>query len=368
MSLFSKRTIAAAAAVGICVATMAGLGAVPASAGAPSLHVIHTFSDDYVAPLQFAVQGHHNIYVADSAQSALFKVGRSAPIARGPAPSQNPEESGDLAGVATSRDAIAYTTTSADHQDTRLTILRHGHKKVVSISDFERKYNPDKRNYYGLEHIRSVSKSCKAELTAQHVPLAYHGVYDSHAYSVASLGHGEWAVGDAGGNDIVKVNRWGHVSLISVLPPRPLHITSAIATALNVPSCAGVTYRFEPVPTDVEVGHHHQLFVTSLPGGPESPALGARGSVFKLGHNPYHPYLIATGFAGATNLAIGPHGRIYVAELFGGTISVVRHGGPHTVATLPGVAAVEWANGHLYASTAPVVTGGSGPGKIVVLG
>lgn len=367
MSLFSKRSVAAAAAVGIGVATMAGFGAVPASADAPSLHVIHTFPDNYVAPLQFAVQG-HKIYVADSAQSALFRVGRSTPIALGPTPSSNPEMSGDLAGVATSRDAIAYTTTSADHQDTRLTILSHGHKKVVSISDFERKYNPDKRNSYGFEHVKSVSDSCKAEMTKAQFPIAYHGQYDSHAYSVTSLGHGDWAVGDAGGNDVVKVNRWGHVSLLSVLPPQPLRITSAIATGLGIPECAGTTYRFEPVPTDVEVGQWGKLYVTTLPGGPEIPVLGSRGSVYALGHHVYHPYRIATGFNESTNLAISPRGTIYVAELGSGTISVVRHGHGHVVATLPGVAGVEWANGHLYASTAPAVSGGKDPGKIVVLG
>ncbi len=366
MSFFSKRSIAAAAAVGIGVATMAGLGAVPASAGAPSLHVIHTFPDNYVAPLQFAVQGHHKIYVADSAQSALFRVGSSTPIATGPAPSSNPEASGDLAGVAATRDAIAYTTTSADHQDTRLNILSHGHTKVVSLSDFERKYNPDKRNYYGLEHPSTVSSACKAELTAGQVPISYRGQYDSHPYAVTSLGHGSWAVADAGGNDVVKVDRWGHVSLIAVLPAQPTRITQAMADDSHAPDCVGVVYRFEPVPTDVEVGPWHKLYVTTLPGGPEDPAFGGRGSVYKLdGH---HPYRIATGFNEATNLAISPRGTIYVAELGSGTISVVRHGHGHVVATLPAVAGVEWANGHLYASTAPAVTGGKDPGKIVVLG
>jgi hypothetical protein len=365
MSFLSTRSVAAAAAVGLGIATMTGLGAVPASADAPSLHVVQTLSSAYVAPLQFAVNS-RSVFVADAAASALFKIGRSAPIATGPAPTSNPETSGDLAGVAIHDGTIAYTTSSGDHKDTRLTILRHGHKKVVSLSAFEQKYNPDRRNAYGLVNASSVSSQCKAELTANHAPLSYTGLVDSHPYAVASLGDDAWAVADAGGNDILKVDKLGHVSLIAVLPPQSLKVTSAVATALHTPHCAGVTYRTEPVPTDIEVGPHGKLFVSTLPGGPDGPGLPARGSVYQVGSGWTHR--LATGFAGATNLAVGPSGWIYVAQLSAGTIAVVHDGKPRVVATLKGVAGLEWANGHLYASTAPAVTGGSGPGTVVVLG
>ncbi|HEY8317697.1 MAG TPA: ScyD/ScyE family protein [Amnibacterium sp.] len=363
MSLFSRRSLAAAAAVGVGIATITGLGAIPANAGTPPVHVI---SDAYVGPLQFAVAG-HSIFVADSAQSALFKVGRAKAIAYGPATNPNPQISGDLAGVAVADGSIAYTTSTGDHSDTRLTILHDGHKKVVSLSAFERKYNPDKRNHYGVLDADALSKQCTAELNAGQVPISYKGQYDSHPYAVASLGHGSWAVADAGGNDILKVDPWGHVSVIAVLPVQPLKITTAIATALQVPDCAGITYRFEPVPTDVEVGPHGKLYVTTLAGGPEGvPALGARSSVYQVGWGWTHR--IATGFNAATNLAISPSGCIYVAELGAGQISIVRNGGPKPFAPLFGVVGVEWANGHLYASTAPAVLTGSGAGTIVRFG
>lgn len=261
--------------------------------------------------------------------------------------------------------AIAYTTTSADHQDTRLTILSHGHKTVASLSAFERRYDPDKRNYYGLENVQRVDPRCKAELKAGGVPLSYRGAYDSHPYAVAALGDGSWAVADAGANDILKVDRWGHVSLIALLPAQPVHVTSSMASRVGAPHCAGVTYRFEPVPTDVEVGPYGALFVTTLPGGPGSSAVGPQGSVYAVGWHWTHR--IATGFAEATNLAIDPCGRIYVAEL-GSGIATIRSGRPHHLLNLKGVAGLEWANGHLYASTAPVVIGGKGPGTIVKLG
>jgi hypothetical protein len=361
MSVLSRRSLAAAAAVGVGVATIAGFGALPASADTASLGPVHQISAAYLAPLQFAVQG-HSIYVADSAASALYKVGRSAPIARGPAPSANPEQSGDLAGVAVTDDAIAYTTTTADHSDTRLTILSDGHKKVVSLSDFERRANPDKHNVYGLVNAGHVSTPCKAELTAAGLQTSlYHGAYDSHPYAVTSLGHGAWAVANAGGNDIVKVDRTGHVSVLAVLPAQPVHISAALATANGAPDCAGITYRFEPVPTDVEVGPHGRLYVTTLSAAP-----GPSGSVWSLSDGCAHR--IATGFVGATNLAVTPGGTIYVAQLFAGTIAEVHDGGPQTVASLPGVAGLEWSGGHLYASTAVAATGGSGPGTIVRFG
>jgi hypothetical protein len=81
---------------------------------------------------------------------------------------------------------------------------------------------------------------------------------------------------------------------------------------------------------------------------------------------PGQPSVVAN-LAGATNLAINPQGNIYVAQLSSGTIAEVVSGKPKVVTNLLGVVAVEFANGHLYASTAPAVVGGNGPGKAVVL-
>ena len=110
-----------------------------------------------------------------------------------------------------------------------------------------------------------------------------------------------------------------------------------MVAALGLPDCVvGVTYAFESVPTDVEVGRDGSLYVTTLPGGPESPVLGARGAVWKV--NPWtgHARKVAGGFLGATNLAIGKHGTIYVAELFAGQISVVKNGSAKPYLEPPG--------------------------------
>jgi hypothetical protein len=317
------------------------------------------------------------VFVADTFTSTLNLIGVPKPLATGPDPSTG----GDIAGVGVDakRHALAYTSSNGDHSKTTLTILRQGAKPVVAdLSRFEKNHNPDRGVTYGITQRLSASvKSCVvASLKQAGAPGAeqgktsYRGQVDSHPYAVTSLGEGSWAVADAGGNDIVRVDIWGHVSLIAVLPAQPLKLTRAVLAANGLPSCAlGLTYRSEAVPTDVEVGPHGALYVTTLPGG----VTGTPGSVYKLAHG-CRPEKVATGFKEATNLAIDPWGGIYVAELGAGQISKVVHGKPVPVFSMPGLVADEWANGHLYASTAPAAAAPEGstappaPGVVIELG
>jgi sugar lactone lactonase YvrE len=109
-------------------------------------------------------------------------------------------------------------------------------------------------------------------------------------------------------------------------------------------------YNFEPVPTDVELGPDGLLYVTLLPGGPEDPSLGARGAVYSVDPDTGEVALVAGGFLGATDLAIAPDGRIYVAELFGDQISTVSGTGAQPFVEVRQPAAVEWADGTLFAT------------------
>ncbi|MCW2549518.1 MAG: hypothetical protein JWN96_3978 [Mycobacterium sp.] len=326
-----------------------------------TLTVSRTLSSSFVAPLQFAISPTSDVLVADSATSTLNQIGKAHPIAAGP----SAKSGGDVAGVAIDPKtrAIAYTSSTGDHKTTRLTILSAGHQPVVAdLSGFEKTQNPDKINTYGT----ATRNSCTVPALRQaHTPVSYTGLVDSHPYAVASLGGGSWAVADAGGNDILKVDPSGDVSLLSVLPPQPLKITAGIAkdNGLN-PCLVGITYKFEPVPTDVEVGPQGRLLVTTLAGGPEGPQNGDPGSVYSIATNGAATR-IAYGFAGATNLAVTPSGRIFVAQISSGLVAEVVNGRPRPVLFLPGIAGLEYANGGLYASTAPAVTGGNGPGTVV---
>ena len=72
---------------------------------------------------------------------------------------------------------------------------------------------------------------------------------------------------------------------------------------------------------------------------------------------------LATGFSGATNLAIGSGGTVYVAELYVNQVSSVTKRGVVTpLVSLNQPAGLEWSNGKLYVSTDVF-----GDGKIVSL-
>lgn len=95
-------------------------------------------------------------------------------------------------------------------------------------------------------------------------------------------------------NAILKVDAGsGDVSTVAVLPPRPAVVPAGTRIPIDmaggtveVPACVvGHDYAFEPVPTDVEIGPDGWLYVSSTPGGPEDPSLGARGAIFRI--NPW---------------------------------------------------------------------------------
>ena len=96
------------------------------------------------------------------------------------------------------------------------------------------------------------------------------------------------------------------------------------------------------MPTDVEV-HDGLLYVTTLPGGPEDPSLGARGKVYTVDPATGDVTQIGKGFAGATDLAVSPQGKVYVTELFGGQVSTIKNGVAKKVFSVEQPAAIEWA-------------------------
>jgi len=333
-----------------------------AAYGGYPLHV-STLTTKVKAPLQLDVSKKYGVLVGDSGANKLLQVlrhGNVRTVAKGPQPA------GEISGVATGRDgSIAYTSLNYTTGQAGLTIKSHGKTRFVDLSAFEKTYNPDQKSHYGT----TSTDPCVLNFLGgdpEGPPPSYTGVVDSHPYSVAAV-RGGWVVAEAAGNDILFVDNRGHVKVLAVLPPQPHVITVADATALGAPSClVGVTYAFEPVPTDVEVGRHGALYITTLPGGPEAPGFSARGSVYRLsGH---HLTRLATGFNGATNLALTTSGRILVTELFAGRISTIAHGKPAPVLDLPGVASIEFYRHAVYAGVnAPMDDKGNpiGDGKVV---
>lgn len=241
--------------------------------------------------------------------------------------------------------------------------------KVADLLAHEENENPDGDVHYGFSDLPA---DCAEQV--EDPPIfgggeGYSGIVESHPYATAVGADGTRYVADAAGNTVLKVTRSNRVSTLAVLPPQEITVTAEMIEALNesieqanegappeeqlalIPDCVeGHVHAFEAVPTDVEIGPDGQLYVSTLPGGPEDPSLGARGSVYKVNPRTGRAVQVATGFLGATNLAVAPNGDIYVAELFGGKISKAGEDGPETVAEVPFPAAVEFAGGKLYAT------------------
>ncbi|MEU2201556.1 ScyD/ScyE family protein [Isoptericola sp. NPDC019482] len=349
-----RRALTAAAAT----ATALLLAATPAAAhgGKPSPKppAVSDIADGLVTPLSAAVGAHGTSYVTQNFAGLLTEVdkrGRTSVVHA----SSNGEEVG---GVSYRDRTLTFTETSYDEMGNpagstlrTLRLDRHGDpagpaRTVADIRAYENDRNPDGRFAYGF---RDLPASCAAQFP-EGFPAEYTGMEDSHPYATTSL-RGTTLVADAGMNAILSVSDRGRVRTVAVLPPQPAVVSAEAAEQNGMPPCvAGRTYWFESVPTDVEVGPWGQLYVTTLPGGPEDDSLGARGAVYRVNPVTGSVREVADGFVSATNLAVSPKGDIYVAEMFGDRISTVKHGGPRTVVEITVPGAVEWSGKGLLAT------------------
>ena len=341
----SRALVAGFAALALVLATPAMASAGQRHRPAPDPEVRST---QVVAPFNLDLAG-KKVYVADGFANVVGTLSRDGSIAAvaDPAPG--------AAGVELSRDGrtLAFTTTEGGEGGITESGLNlwgpRGSKLYADTLAYETAQNPDGGQAYG---VAQPSACVTDALTAAGFPVSYTGVVDSHAYSVTQWAN-RWIVADAGANALLSVDKRGNIRTLAVLPAQPATITAEMAAAFELPDCVvGVTYRFEAVPTDVEVGRDGMLYVTTLPGGPETPVFGARGALWKV--NPWSGKAtkIADGFLGATNLAVGKHGEIYVAEYFAGKITVVKKGKKSPFLDLANVVAVESnRSGALWAGT-----------------
>ena len=352
-----KRTTIALAAATSTVALVAT--AVPATAGSSHPSREETLAENVGAPFQVALNRGH-VYYTDGFAGTVSKVSPGADKVVA-------SIQGEIAGVEFTPDGKTMAFSSSSETGTSLTIRRSGKPDVVAdLGRYEQTKNPDGRVTYGI--LKNGSK-CAADYVTEAFQTeagTYQGVKDSHPYQVEYLGRGAWAVAEAGGNTILKVDKWGHVSTLAVLPRQTIKFTAAHVAALeNAPSCLkNVVYAFEPVPTDVERTKDGKLLVSTLPGGPEGPTLGARGSVYKVWPSG-HARRVATGFLGATNVAVDHAGTIFVTELFGNRISKISKWGKVSKAvTVDRPVAVEVTRHYLYVGVITDFETGA-PGRVV---
>ncbi len=338
-----------------CISVVAALFALsmPASAHGGSA-LPDPLADGLVGPLSIDVGGRGDVLVGQSFAGVVSTVSRQGNV------TDLLQEPGASAVAWGPFGTVIYTLSDPEAGLAKLKIrFPNGSTRVMAdLRSHEESSNPDSVNNYGAQ---GISNECAAQWPVEEAgPPNYSGQLDSNPYALAVSLRGVY-VADAGANDILLVDWWGRVSTVAVFPPQPLVIPDD-PTAIGLPACAaGLTYNFEPVPTDIELAHR-SAYVSLLPGGPEDPSLGARGSVIKLNLRDGSSQQIAGGIAGATDLALSPWGDVFVTELFGGRVAEVTRSGLRTVAELPDPVAVEWYRGRLV-----VAYDGFGSGKLTTV-
>jgi hypothetical protein len=339
----------------------------PVTAGTPA-----TLTSGLVSPLSLEVDKGGVAYVSENFAGLVTRVnphGHTSNIAS--------TKGLETSAVSTRNGTVYWAETAQDHSSSVLMSRdRHGHvRQIADLWAHENSTNPDQINHYGFE---GLDAACLAQFPPAGPMMnaaSYNGIVDTHPYSSLALHHAIY-VADAGANAILRVGYDGTVSTVAVLKPTaPIFVTAEIAKGAGFPACSvGHNYRFEPVPTDVELGPDGWLYVTSLPGGPEDASLGARGTVQKVNPHNGHIKIVARGFVGATGLAISGKGTIFVAELFGGQngagqVSVVKRGAKTgtPLIKLSQPAAIELLGTKLYVTTDVLSETGAGAITIVPL-
>lgn len=366
-----KRMYIAAACAAVLVT---GAAAAPASATRDSsFGKLTTIASGLLGPLSLAVENGGTAYVSQNFGGTLERISRSG--ARETVVSAPGLE---VSAVSTRRGEVYFAQgDQAAGEFSFRTLNDDGTStELADLGAWEATENPDQVNTYGFVGLPA---ECAAQFPPPPSgppgpdtppPALYTGIVDTHVYASAATRDAVY-VADAGGNDILRVGLDGTVSTVAVLPPmEPVSAPADLVAQFGYPECAvGADYVFEPVPTDVEIGPDGWLYVTLLPGGPEDPSLGARGSVVKIDPADGEIVTVATGFVGATGLAIdNKTGTIAVAEMFGGAdgtgqVSVVRAGDDTASSSFPVVspAAIELRNGRIYLTHNAAVFGPDGP-------
>lgn len=354
--------------LGLCASLLVAEPASAAPAGAADVAGSGApLADGFAGPLSIDVNWRGSVLVGQSFSGTASEVSRKGTVRDlFDTPGLGPVAYGPFGTV------IYATVTGGDDEppgpgeqptipDATLNVrLPNGHTfQLADLGAFEQDHDPDGEVLYG---VHDLTDECAAQWPAEQIgPPEYTGDVNPNPYALAVTPWGVY-VADAGANTLMLVTWWGAIHVVTLFEPQPLDITADFAAASGVPDCAvGHTYYTNPVPTDIEITPRGG-YVSLLPGGPEDPSAGARGSVVRVDLRNGHTKTMGTGFLGATDLAVSPWGQVYVTELFGNRVSKLTAAGPVTVAEFDQPVAVEWQRGRLY-----VAHGAFGNGAVSVL-
>lgn len=330
-------------------ALAAGLSLTGGAANASSAHRAaggEVLATNLAGPLSAAVADDGSVYVSANFGGTLLHV------VPGSAPTTVYQASGkgaEVGAVSVNGDRLVFAIT-AKSKVLMQSIAGAPPKVLANVGAYEKTVNPDAKVVYGF---KGISKACAAQLPKQVGPAQYNGTVDSHPYATETTDTTVY-LADAAGNDILSIADDGTIKRVALIPPTKVKVNAKKAAASGLPQCTiGLTYKFEPVPTDVELGPDGNLYVSSLPGGPEDGSVGAQGRVYKVNPATRKVSRVASGFVSTVDLAVADNGDIYVAQLFIGQISLIKAGShvakPYLQVSMPG--AVEWTPDALYATT-----------------
>ncbi|HEX9228090.1 MAG TPA: ScyD/ScyE family protein [Arthrobacter sp.] len=360
---------AATAAVFISTGTVAGAASDRDTSGTTEAKAPVLLADKLVGPLHVTAGRHGSVTVSESFGGRLTRVDSNGTRH---VLYETPDWS--VAGNAR-QDGGTYFLESKGAGPNPAALA--GHVRIIgedgkqrTLGDFatlETEENADGETRYGY---RDLPDGCAAKLPPT-MPETYEGEIDSHPYAMALTDETIY-VADAGANSVVSVDTSsGETKTVAVLPPRPYEITKDVAAANSLPDCVvGSTYDFEAVPTDVAVGRDGWIYVTSLPGGPEDPRMGARGAIFKVDPDGDEVELVADDILTPTGLALADNGDMYVASLFGdGVLRIDPDSGEQTVVLAAVFTADVDLRGHTLYATVNALPGPNGPpdGRVVYL-
>lgn len=343
------------------LAGLAALALVGASTPAPAAPAAEkAVAQGLLSPLSLAVAADGTVYYTQNFAGTLHA---RAPGKKKPRTLVTAKPGDEVGAVSTRDGSVAFAVTTATGQTSVRLLDADRPKKVRTLGDldaFERRTNPDGKVVYGL---RGLDADCAAQFPADGPPPSYRGIVESHPYATTiSTGDGRDGgyVADAAANAVFA---WGagRFRTVAVLPPVPLRITAPLAETMELPACTvGETYHFEPVPTDVEQAPNGDLYVSTLPGGPEDGSMAGHAAVYRIDPFARKPRArkVLGGLNSVTGLAVSPTGDLYVAQLFAGSIAKARNGATRAKVVeqvaLPGD--VEWTRRGLVATTG-VLTG-----------
>lgn len=200
----------------------------------------------------------------------------------------------DIAPIAGTDDL--WATVSGDVGDQALYRIHNGvPRQVADLYAYEAKHNP---------HPADV---------------------DSNPFDVVDLGGGAALVADAGGNDLLKVDKHGKVKLVAVLPDEVVstaNIKSLVGCPAGPPDFCDLPPMIpaEPVATSIAIGPDGAYYVGELKGFPAPTGesrvwrIAPHARNARCGHSPLCKVAF-DDFTSIIDLAFGPDGRLYVAQI-----------------------------------------------------